>query len=421
MIFNLYIGNHGKQDGIEDYVRVISDVLAARGLRIQVSPTLVPGAVNLVIDEFTNYRENGRIAAFKKEHPESRLVYVLTEFVERKLGVESLNLFGGLFDVAVVAVFNVYLPLIRKDFPRPSIAACLKALLFAPLLVVRAIPDTARFVAGRLLGRHTLDPVRRFLLRNHRIIYFHLRYLGLMASLRWADAVFTSHEKIIETFQGFPGTNGAPLKDLGVLYPELDVADILSNLLVGKELFIEMTGSITEYRRKQVSRINRAIVSLGMHQVFGRCRVFPFATLQSKVRKERGAYSLHPPQTRTWAYCSPTRIFRALSAEYSLPVLTRHHGQHPIEDACFVMKNKYSIVNLYEMYHDRMLLIDFVANRLKTYNELARLRNDEFVRRLRSLVEDGRADVQPAAVPGKEGTDGRAPADPAYRKLASVK
>jgi hypothetical protein len=191
--------------------------------------------------------------------------------------------------------------------------------------------------------------------------------------------------------------------------------------LLGKELFIEMTGSITKYRRKQVRRIDRAILSLGMHQVFGRCKVFPFATLQSKARRERGAYSLHPPQTMNWRYCSPTRIFRALSDEYSLPVLTRHHGQHPIEDVCFVMKNKYSIVNLYEMYHDRMLLIDFVANRLKTYNEVARLRNDEFVRRLRSLVDGAGVDVPAAAVPGRESTDGRAPDDGGYRKLASVR
>ena len=101
---NLYIGNHGKPDGIEDYIVLITNLMANRGVQVRVSSAYDPHAVNLVIDEFTNYVENHRLAAFKKAYPRSKIVFILTEFAVRSWGVKSFNNFGGPFDAAAIAL-----------------------------------------------------------------------------------------------------------------------------------------------------------------------------------------------------------------------------------------------------------------------------------------------------------------------------
>src|ERR1700759_5332879 len=133
---NLYTGNHGKQDGIEDYITLIAELLSRHGLGVKVSSAYDPHAVNLVIDEFTNYAENRRLAAFKKAHPQSKIVVVLTEFVVRGWGVESFNHFGGPREAAAIALFDVYLRLIRDDFGRADAANILWLMLYSPLLAL---------------------------------------------------------------------------------------------------------------------------------------------------------------------------------------------------------------------------------------------------------------------------------------------
>jgi hypothetical protein len=384
---NLYIGNHGKPDGIEDYIVLITGLMEKRRIRVTVSPVLDPHAVNLVIDEFTNYIENHRMAAFKKAHPQSRIVFILTEFIVRKWGVESFNHFGGPMEAAVISLFDVYLRLVRDDFGPIGAVSVLKLLCYSPLLGLQLLPGSLRFILGVLTGRRVQHPAIRFLQANQRTIYFHMRYLGLKAFWRYADATITSHERVIDGVPEEATGNGRPPRFFGVLYPELDERSVVDNLMVGKKLFMEVTGSVTRYRQRWIERINRKLTSLGLHNRFGACVALPFSVLASKKPVDRGAYSLHPPQTRAWPYSSPTRIFRALSVDHNLPVLTRHFHQNPIEDVCFVFENKMSVVELYEMYTDPARLRKFIEPRVKSYNAFVVVKNDAVAEQLHGLMD----------------------------------
>jgi hypothetical protein len=384
---NLYIGNHGKPDGIEDYIVLITNLMVKRGVQVRVSSAYDPHAVNLVIDEFTNYIENHRLAAFKKAYPGSKIVFILTEFAVRSWGVKSFNNFGGPFDAAAIALFDVYLRLVRDDFGQITLAGILKLMCYSPLLALEMLPDALRFGLRIMMGKRLSHRGVRYLGSHYRTIYFHMRYLGLKASLHYADAIIASHERIIDGFSREAGADGKPLQYLGVLYPELDERNVLAQLMVSKKLFIEITGSITRYRQKWIERVNRQLVALGLQNVFGNCMSLPFSLLASDKPVDRGAYSLHPSQTRAWPYCSPTRIFRALSVDHNLPVLTRHFHQNPIEDVCFVWENQKSIVELYEMYADPARLRAFVEPRVKSYNEFVAVRNDALVERLRGTMD----------------------------------
>jgi hypothetical protein len=385
---NLYVANHGKLDGVEDYVVLITNLMAKRGVQVRVSSTYDPHTVNLVIDEFTNYVENHRLAAFKKAHPQSKIVFVLTEFAVRKWGVTSFNHFGGLVDAAAIALFDVYLRLIRDDFGQITLAGILKLMLYSPILASEIVPGYLRFALGRLIGRRVPHGGTRYLRAHHRKIYFHMRYLGLMAFLRYADAIIASHERVIDGFAREIGSHEKPLQYFGVAYPELEERNVLDQLIVGKKLFIEITGSVTRYRQRWIERINQQLIALGLQNVFGYCAALPFSSFASDKPVDRGAYSLHPPQTRSWPYCSPTRIFRALSVDHNLPILTHHFHQNPIEDVCFVFKNQKSIVELYEMYADPVRLRKFIEPKLKSYNEIAVARNDALVEKLRRTMKD---------------------------------
>jgi hypothetical protein len=212
-----------------------------------------------------------------------------------------------------------------------------------------------------------------------------MRYLGLKACLRHADAVITSHERIIDGVSLAP--DARPLQHIGVLYPEFDERAVLDRLMQGKKLFMEITGTISRYRQRWIEQINQQLIALGMHNAFGYCVSISFSQLSPGKRIDRGAYSLHPPQTRSWSYSSPTRIFRALAVDNNLPVLTHHFHQSPIEDVCFLHEGQQSIVELYEMYADPVRLRRFIEPRLKAYNEIVAARNDALVDRLRGLMD----------------------------------
>jgi hypothetical protein len=420
MILNLYVGNHGRLDGIEDYIRLIRKILDKRGLPLLVSPDLLPGAINLVIDEFTNYRENRRIASFKREHPQSALVFVLTEFPERKFGVESLNLFGGLQDAASIALLNVWLPTRRDDFGSTTFLDYAKALLYAPVVIARSVPSATKALIGKLVGRRVPGPIDRFFRRNDRLVYLHYRYLGLKACLPWADAVISSHERIFEHLKNLGGMNRRPPRHLGVIHPEFDEAEVLSNLMLDKRLSMEMTGTVTGYRQACLERVNRAILVLGMQAAFDPCRAVSFSSTEREQRV-KVAYSLHPPQTEAWPCCSPMRIYRALAVDHNLPVLTRHFGQNPIEDVCFMFDGTYSILQLYELYHDRSRLADFIGPRLKTYNGIAIARNDEWVGKLAALLDEGDTPVAPSTRQTDQKADMQAAVSVADRAFVPAK
>jgi hypothetical protein len=384
---NLYIGNHGKLDGIQDYIVLLTNLMAKRGVQVRVSTAYDAHAVNLVIDEFTNYVENHRLAAFKTAHPHSKIVFVLTEFAVRKWGVKSFNHFGGLVDAAAIALFDVYLRLVRDDFGQITLASILRLTLYSPILASEIVPGYLRSALAMLIGRQVPHGGFRYLRARHRKIYFHMRYLGLRASLRYADAIIASHERVIDGFAREITSHKEQLNYFGVAYPELEERDVLNQLVVGKKLFMEITGSVTRYRQKWIERINHRLISLGLQNVFGYCTALPFSSFASDKLADRGAYSLHPPQTRSWPYCSPTRIYRALSVDHNLPILTRHFHQNPIEDVCFVYENQKSIVELYEMYADPARLREFIEPKIKSYNELVVAHNDALVERLRRMMD----------------------------------
>lgn len=373
MEFNLYIGNHGKRDGIEDFIEIISNILSRRGHMVTVSSELKIDSPNIIIDEFTNFIANKKIAEIKNTHPETKLIYVLTEFIESKYGVKSFNLFGGILDASAVSLINLFLRIRRSDFLPPKLSDFLSALILLPFsLLFFAV------YLGKMLLRRRKISLSGYV---HSKIYMHMRYLGFESMLRHADLLLLAHE-----------ANANGLKQLikpgqpvgGVLYPEVDKEKLIKNLFSKKSLSIEITGSVTKYRQKWINRINNTIVLLGIKKEFQMCQHISFSNKKNKD-EPRGAFSFHPPQNAKWKYSSPTRIFRALTHDFNLPVLTKYFGQNPIEDICLIFDGDDSILQMYDFYHNKQKALAFLTPRISKYSSIAELENNKIAEAMLSL------------------------------------
>ncbi len=399
MKFNLYIANHGKRDGVEDYLSILEDVIFRHGHEFSVSEHLDPDRVNILIDEFTNFICNTEIIAFRRQHPNARLVFVLTEFIESRLLVRTFNFFGGLLEAAPVAAMNVYFRLRRDDFLPPSFRDWLVASAYSPLLLVYYLLHRLKNLgANKRMGVQT---------RLYRRAYMLMRYLGLEKVIGCADAVILSHDMIAPGLRKLSPVTPV----LGTVYPELDFGQIKNTLFSGKELYTEITGSITPYRRKYIHKIDSNLVVLGMKNTFYLCRTISFGGSGAKPvsdgkgverskplavqpwavterRFSRGAYSLHPPQSRGWKYSSPTRIFRALRYDHNMPVLTRVFDQHPIERLCLVFNGKESLIRMYRYYREPATLLAFLEPRVNEYMRITKKANDALVAALVEVAGD---------------------------------
>lgn len=369
MLFNLYVGNHGKKAGIEDYVSVITDLLKKRGHQVMVSEEFRSDANNLVIDEFTNFVANMELREFRHNNPQAKITYVLTEFVERRKLVRSFNFFGGWLEASVIAAMTVFFRRLRKDYLPASMRDWIVAILYLPLLAI----FYAAFSVRNLISKHRTT----FSSKVHAKAYLLVRYLGLEAHLRFADYVILSHPLIGEQLQGLRGYDNWHGKILGTLYPELDIADIEANIFRDKGLFVEATGTITPYRNRILRMINYEIISLGLGNTIDLCQARSFSS--HGEARQGGAYSIHPPQSESWSYCSPTRLYRALQVDHNAPIITKDFGQHPIEKVCLMFGRSETVIKLIKYFKKPDTYLADFKPRFEEYNRLATANNDQLL------------------------------------------
>lgn len=394
MNVNVYIANHDTRCGIEEYLAMLKDIVGRRGGNVVVSRHLDPIAVNIIIDGFTNFVANEEIRVFARNYPDAPVVFLLTEFIEDRLFVRSFNFFNGPLEAAVIAVMNVYFRRMRTDFVPPKLRHWLLALLYCPLVFLYYLRHVAKnWFPGR---RRSLKE------RLHGVAYMLMRYLGLEAMIDCADAVVLSHALI---GPGLPKIAPA-VPVLGTLCPEIDFEVVSKELIRSRRLGMEITGSVTRYRQRFMNRVNHHIMSLGMTGVFHMCQAIPFGAERRLAVVDRGnvetslgddeetrvdpwyAYSLHPPQSRHWKYSSPTRVYRALCRDHTMPVVTKVFNQHPIENIAIVYDGNRTIVQLYHYYWHREELLTYLEPRVKDYMCVARAANDRIVHGMSALMED---------------------------------
>lgn len=388
---HIYTGNHGTKAGIEEYIAMLRAIFMRKGWESEESPVLVPNEVNIIIDEFTNYVENRNLLELKKAFPATRYIYVLTEFLERRYLVRSTNNFNGLFEAASISILNVLIRLRRSDFGSARLSDWAMAVIYLPLFCFNTLVYVLAYAFLRFLGRSNAPAVlNRFRKRLHRLAYYHARFLGLEQFHPYADAVITSHEGILPGLIAAGWLKHGDARYKGVLYPEFDREFVLANIFRNKSMGIEITGTITRFRKRYVRKINTLIETYGLYHSIGHVRKLAFCSAVGGPRsKARAAFSLHPPQTKNWRYSSPTRLFRALQADGNIPIITHYFGQNPIEDVCLRFKSEETLLRMAKYFASKDAAVAFLEPKIEKYNTIARNENDQLLEKISSVLLPG--------------------------------
>ena len=373
MNINIYTGNHPGTLMVDDAINFLRKMFSKKGCDCVVSNELKTDSINLIIDEFSSLERSQKIVKFKEKHSESLIILVGTEFIERRFFVRRFNFFeGGILDAAVVSALKVFYCLNSNYFTNNLIMSDLMiGILYSPLLIFDFIASLIKKIRNR--SKDLLD-------RPRKHAYWVRRYLGCMKMINYVDGIVVTHSKIINTIEELD--NKLPL--IGTIYPEIDIENISENLFKNKELFIEVTGTVTPYRLKKITEIDNDISELSLENKFKFCKAFPASN--QKENSIRGAYSLHPPQTNNWKYSSPVRIYRALCFDYNIPILTRRFNDHPIEDICFIYDNSNILFELNKYFYDRRSLLAVIEPRINAYTQKSINNNNIIINKLRNML-----------------------------------
>ena len=296
----IVIGNHASFVGIIEMVHALHSYFS-RHFTILVSQSLMPGAINVLIDEFSQPYLIEMMRNVRAADSATRFVILATEFVTRMapLGLQLGNTFNY-FDTA-----DDYRTLLRN-------------------------------LGYRLGLRRTLP-------------YFEARYRGFVAALPVADLLLCAHPAIVSTIALLPDAvrhaAPAPL----TLYPEIDVARVATDpRLTLRPPGVVMTGTLTHFRRRiareLVKTFRRAQISgdFYLHRPFDPSNGIRFGERgvdlgytrdSATVASTPGAYlyNLNPPQRPSWGYSSPMRLQRAILLG-QIPLITHRFHDHPIEE-----------------------------------------------------------------------------------------
>lgn len=374
-MFNIYIGNHPTTEMIDDYISMFKHILHVRKIPYKVSSGLCCDSVNLVVDEFSDQARIHELTVFKREHRESVVILVLTEFIEQGFFVNSLNYFDKTIKgSSIISALKVYYVL-KKSAGGLSltISEIIFSLIYIPVSAGYYLVDIIKS-AGKSKKIFYWEEPRKY-------GYWVKRYLGLRAAIKYFDGVVLSHD-LIKLDKSLGNAN-----ILGSIYPEFDINKIKGDLFYKKRLFFEVTGTLTSYRKWFIEEIDNDIRSLCLGDSFDNSKAIRVSS-EERGSHVRGAYSVHPPQTETWKYSSPTRIYRALYHDNNFPVLTKNFKQHPIEDICIVYEKK--MLPLMIIYYERKeLFLDLVNDRLISYLLLAGDNNDKVIKKIG--CDEGRA------------------------------
>jgi len=385
MNINIYTGNPSLDIPADDNLTILSEILRARKINFSISIELDPDSINIILDDFCDYERSKKIIDFKRGAPKALIFIIATEHKEEKYLARTFNFYsGGIRDAAVISLLNIYYRIYVKHFKYPTLRDLLVAVLYFPIVMIDYMLNIIKFT--------TLKKIGFFYKRPRKFSYMLQRYIGFEKMVNYADGL------ILMNIKDNTSANVSAEKPIvGTFYPEIDVEDIKKNIFVNKELFFEITGTVTQFRLNKLQEINDDISDLNLQNSFLKCKDFNHGELYeisnglyttkpvTKKEIKRGAYSLHPPQTETWKYASPGRIYRALCFDYSMPILTKKFNEHPIEDICFIYDDKEMLFQFRDYYFNIEKFLPIIESKIEKYMLITNENNNKFLDKLSAL------------------------------------
>ena len=375
-------GNHFRVSGIEDIVDMFVYVFQRLNISYEVTSDIVPNSNNLLIDEFSNIYFNENLIDTKLEFPSTKIYTVCTEFITKKFGFTTFNLFSS-SDLFLVLLSKFMLgSFIKKLFLFIPLLCSL--IIFIPKLFFNIILVLFNYLLN-LINIHYLNqeqlvlendnPISRFIARYvmmpfKKCFYLELRFQGFMQVYDYIDYFYIIHPN---------NTSDLIEKKLkGIVYPEIINIDLLINALKRKTAGIGLSGSITSYRLSSLDKFKRALFIKGIHNFFiHNIKFNKFSPTKKTLKNDpltEVAFHFHPPQSSGWSFSSPTRIYRTVSVYNAIPIISKRFDQHPIEELAYNYNEPGTLKLLYNFKLEHNLN-DF-KSKIQKYNKIAYKNNN---------------------------------------------
>lgn len=295
----IILGNHASYVGIIEMVHALHSYFS-RHFTTLVSESLVPGAINVLIDEFSKRSLVDVMREVRNANPATRFVIMATEFVTRMapLGMPLGNTFN---------YFNT-----AEDYHEP----------------LRHI--------GHVLGLRRVPP------------YYGARYRGFIEALSVVDLLLCAHPAVAATISLLPGEVRQAMPVPLTLFPQIDAARVAADpRLYLRPTGVVMTGTLTKFRKRTVQHMIKAFrraqvtSDFYLHRPFDPADGIVFCDegvdlgytrdlAAGPLKTDAYLYNFNPPQRPSWGYSSPMRVQRAILLG-QIPVITRRFSDHPIE------------------------------------------------------------------------------------------
>jgi hypothetical protein len=390
----IFIHNHSNKEGIEDILKILLDTFPESS--ISNSENLTPNHINIIIDEFTNIISNQKIEKFKKESPDAKLILIATEFINKDVFVSTFNTFENIFNRSILGVLKLYLLLKRKDF-YITITKIMQIILSLPLGSISIFTIFISYLLSKYVLRssrlHELNFYMYFISKYQSGFYLMLRYESLIKMSSLFNAVILLHPAMEKNYIKIFGKD----KVLGAIFPQIDKKKFNDGFKNKGVFGFLLTGTITRYRIRILNAFSRLIIFSGLKE---KCHNFFISTFNKKVQKVNKltispkvkfnkndlSFSLHPYQTRSWPYFSPTRIYRSLNYDHNLPIVFKISNQHPLESLVFVFKDQDSLLELNSIFENRDNFLIEYNKKIDCYNKSTRENNNKIKEKLNAFA-----------------------------------
>lgn len=388
---NLILYNHRSKLGIEDFVNIYKEIFTSHGFNVIHSSKLEANTINVIIEEFTSPHILKEIIDFKKE--KKGLIYLIpTEFITKLPGkLKTFNFFSKSFlsGFTLRIIFIIYLifykifyyfsviPMfisfyrnlksfyrnsklfIINLFPVKNLINLSKKLLIPISIPVKKIIKLVKINLLKILFLESkpLKESYKFL-AFRRLSYHFQRYYTFNIASKYFDGLIHIHKVIKASYEAeYPNIKSF------IINPIIDIDKFKKNF-VKKKYGFYMTGTITKYRKERFDLLRKKVLTKqnkeNPHFWIGSFK----ENLQSK--NEFYQFSYNPGQSKDWVYSSPTRLYRSINKNCSIPIIDLRNFDSDIEGLAIVFNSKI-VKSTNEYYIDSKKFMSYI-HKMNKYN-----------------------------------------------------
>ena len=205
-------------------------------------------------------------------------------------------------------------------------------------------------------------------------VYEFKRYHSLLLIVKYSDGFIHFHKVLKKQYE----RNFSSVKSL-FINPLIDKKAFKNNFNKHKFGFY-LTGTVTSYRHESFEKLELSILRKYNKAFF---RIDSFKDTANKYNKDIYQFSYNPGQSSTWDYSSPTRLYRSINFNHSIPIIDKRSFDADIEELAIVSDDK--IADYSSQLSTNSEIFNAYLDKIDIYNKKSKKINSVFFENFKEL------------------------------------